>query len=108
MIARSTMPEVQISKVLQVRNRFMRSVHLERDFADSGALEGYSLTPQIEQNFGRLFAGLSKTSGQRAWRITGDYGSGKSSFALARAHMLSGKTEALPNQLRRVVQNSKF
>jgi hypothetical protein len=36
-----------------------------------------------------LLQGLNPKSGQRAWRVTGDYGTGKSSFALALAHLLS-------------------
>src|SRR6185295_3425220 len=47
----------------------------------------------------RFSEGLRPTSGQRAWRITGDYGSGKSSFALLLAHWFAGHDRLLPKTL---------
>jgi hypothetical protein len=93
----------QISELFHIQNRFLRSAHLERDFADAKALKGYVLTPQTQSYVERLATGLSPASGQRAWRITGDFGSGKSSFALLIAHLFSGKSEGLPQHLRQAV-----
>jgi len=76
---------------------------LERDFNDGAALEGYIVTSQVRQNFDQLIAGLAPDSGQRAWRITGDYGTGKSSFALVLAHVLSGQRDELPEKIRSLV-----
>jgi hypothetical protein len=45
--------------------------------------------------------GLNPNSGQRAWRMTGDYGSGKSSFALVLAHLFADSASQLPKELRR-------
>lgn len=81
---------------------FMRSVHLERDFWN-GALHEYILTPQTTATLARLAQGLATQSRQRAWRITGDYGTGKSSFALALAELLSGRHRRLPLPLRQAV-----
>lgn len=80
--------------------RFLRSTQLERDFSDPEALEGYILTPEIEASVARLTRGLAPASGQRAWRITGDYGSGKSSFALLLANLIARENGALPKHLR--------
>src|ERR1017187_8711702 len=80
--------------------RFLRSTQLERDFSDPEALEGYILTPEIETCVVRLARGLAPTSGQRAWRITGDYGSGKSSFALLFANLIPRENGVLPKHLR--------
>jgi hypothetical protein len=44
--------------------------------------------------------GLSPQSGQRAWRLTGDYGSGKSSFALLLAHWFAGHDSSFPPEIR--------
>ncbi len=85
------MGTLKIADVIDARERFRRSVHLERDFHDPSALQSYVVTPQAKAHLGRMTAGLSVNSSQRAWRITGDYGCGKSSFALAVAHALSGK-----------------
>jgi hypothetical protein len=82
------MPERRISSVLHFERRFLRSVHLERDYRDPSSLAGYVVTDQIRGYLRRLSLGLQSNSGQRAWRITGDYGSGKSAFALLLAHVL--------------------
>jgi hypothetical protein len=97
------MPESRIADLFRFRNRYLRSVNLERDFNDGAALEGYVVTPQVRQSLGRLIAGLAPDSGQRAWRITGDYGTGKSSFALVLAHLLAGERDELPDRLRSLV-----
>lgn len=85
------MSKTEISDLFKIQNRFLRSAHLERDFKDPSALSGYVLTPQTRDYLKRLTRGLKPQSGQRAWRITGDYGSGKSSFGLVLAHLLSEK-----------------
>ena len=86
------MPEkaVDIADLFHIRSRFLRSVHLERDFRDPAALDGYVVTEHAATHLRRIAGGLSPTSGHRAWRITGDYGVGKSSLALLLAHMLAG------------------
>lgn len=97
------MPNGRIADLFRVRDRFLRSVNLERDFRDADTLRGYVITPHGRTALNRLAGGLSPQSGQRAWRITGDYGSGKSSFALALAHLFSGRDQRLPDQLRSVI-----
>ena len=71
-------------------------------------MSGYVLTQQVIAHAERLAAGLRTNSGQRAWRITGDYGSGKSSFALLLAHMLSGKKAHLPSAVRDAIDFKKL
>jgi hypothetical protein len=102
------MPKIRMADLFQIRDRFMRSVHLERDFSDSSALRGYIVTTQTKINLDRLTLSLAPNSGQRAWRITGDYGSGKSSFALVLAHLLSGRRQDLPEHLKHVVDFRKL
>src|SRR5713101_200813 len=92
-----------ISELFHIESRFLRSAHLERDFLDTRALKGYVLTPESQSYVERLATGLSPNSGQRAWRITGDFGSGKSSFALLIAHLFSDKSTRLPPHLRQAV-----
>lgn len=101
------MPEKRIADLFDIRNRFMRSAHLERDFQDSASLSGYVATDFVRSCFERIGEGLRPKSGQRAWRVTGDYGSGKSSFALLLAHALAGREHQLPPQLLRVVDFKK-
>ena len=97
-----------IAEIFDIKGRFLRSAHLERDFRDPSALYGYILTPGIRDSIERLASGLDPRSGQRAWRITGDYGSGKSSFALLLAHLFSGQAAELPATIKRVVKVERF
>ncbi len=97
------MLKTRMADLFQVRSRFMRSAHLERDFRDPEALEGYVLTPSAKAGLERLAGSLRPRSAERAWRLTGDYGTGKSSFALALAHLFAGEEAALPSELRRSV-----
>ena len=97
------MLKTQMADLFQVRNRFFRSTHLERDFGDPGALNGYVITPSAKTGFERLAGGLTSHSTQRAWRLTGDFGTGKSSFALALARLFGGNDTKLPSDLRRSI-----
>ena len=85
------MGDKRISDIFNARSRFLRSAHLERDFHDPDALEGYVQTEFIRECCERLSDGLREKSARRAWRVTGDYGSGKSSFALFVANALAGQ-----------------
>src|SRR5574337_1375491 len=96
---RRIVSDKRISDLFILNGRFFRSVHLERDFSDPDALSGYILNDHTLSCFERIAKGLEEHSGQRVWRITGDYGSGKSSFALFLARWFSG--QELPLQLRK-------
>src|SRR5258705_4013874 len=91
--------KIRIAETLRPSDRFVRSAHLERDFQDPKGLSSYVVTDLARSSLARLSEGLRSTSGQRAWRITGDYGSGKSSFALLLAHWFAGHDRALPSSL---------
>ena len=102
------MAEKKISGLFHIRNRFLRSAHLERDFQDPTVFSGYVLTDFARSCLGRLADGLKPRSGQRAWRMTGDYGSGKSSFALLLAHWFAGHDSSFPPQIRKIVDFRQF
>jgi len=93
----------RIADLFDIQKRYIRSTHLEQDFPDDTALRGYVLTPPAQEGFERLLQGLSPKSGQRAWRVTDDYGTGKSSFALALAHLLYEDGGGLPQEVRKCV-----
>ena len=86
------MPESasSIADLFEIPTRFFRSVQLERDFSDPTVLDNYVVTPHVAEAFTRIVDGLRIGSGRRAWRLTGDYGVGKSCFALALARVLEG------------------
>ncbi|MCI0575501.1 MAG: hypothetical protein L0331_04765 [Chloroflexi bacterium] len=81
-----------IVDLFHIPDRYLRSVHLERDFDDTASLQHYIVTRPMGMAFSRISEGLRPRSGRRAWRITGDFGTGKSSFALVLAHLLSDPT----------------
>ncbi|TIL65602.1 hypothetical protein [Mesorhizobium sp.] len=85
---------------LRVNPRHLRSIQIERDYADPAASTHYLVTPFIKATFERLTQSLIPGSTARAWRITGDYGAGKSSFGLAFARYAEGALEGLPQALR--------
>ncbi len=89
-----------VSDLLNVSPRFMRSVNLERDFADPQSLEAYVTTADAKAHLRQIGNGLRKASGQRAWHITGDFGSGKSSFALALATLMGRPASEIPESLK--------
>src|SRR5690349_8282622 len=96
---------MKISDLFHIERRFLRSANLERDFRDPSALDGYVVTRHVEESINRINTGLDKKSGQRAWRITGGYGTGKSSFALLLSQLYARNEAELPPQLRRVLED---
>src|SRR6202012_6029123 len=102
------MREKRVADLLNMRTRFLRSTHLERDFRDPAALSGYVVTDFARSCIGRMATGLQTRSGNRAWRMTGDYGSGKSSFALLLAHWFAGHDSKFPPVLRHAVEPHQF
>ena len=97
----------RISELLHIQRRYVRSAHLQRDFQDPAALDGYIVTRAIKANFDRIRRGIVPGSGQRAWRVTGDHGSGKSSFALLLANLFGGHDSDQLSQIRRTFDLSK-
>jgi hypothetical protein len=81
---------------------------LERDFRDARALDSYVLTQHAHECLERLAVGLKSGSTHRAWRLTGNYGSGKSSFALFLAHWFSGNAAKLSRSIERNVKYDQF
>lgn len=102
------MSERRIVDVYKIKSRFLRSVQLERDFQDSEALSGYVRTDFVQECCDRIGDGLRPKSGRRAWRVTGDYGTGKSSFALLVASALAGRDHRHASQVVRAFDFKKL
>lgn len=92
-----------IASLHRYSNRFLRSTDLSRDFNDPNGLQGYCLTDFGRSCLSRITEGLKPSSSRRAWRLTGDFGSGKSSFALLLANALRDAKGRLPKDLRELV-----
>lgn len=80
-----------LDSMIAVNSRFARSVSITRDASRSDALDGYILTPNGRDILRRIATSIRGESTARAWSLTGPYGSGKSSFALLVAQLLSGE-----------------
>ncbi len=109
-MARPTASSVQapISSLLNIHPRFMRSVHLERDIEDPASSMGYILTETSKKALERVTASFSPNSTQRAWRLAGDYGSGKTDLALVLARVASGETQELPSELKKFAKKGRL
>ena len=92
-----------VAHLFHINPRFLRSTHLERDFTNPDSCAGYIITDFIRTCLKRLTEGLETNSTNRAWRLTGDYGTGKSSFALILAHLFSGQQNGPLEKLRKSV-----
>ena len=77
-----------IAALLSIERRYVRSVDIPRDLDDPDALDGYVLTPSARDAVSRILAALTPNSRQRAFRLVGAYGSGKSAFGLFLARLL--------------------
>ncbi len=100
--------EDAFDNIIRPQGQFLRSAQLERDFRDADALEGYIITDDVVGFLQRVAYGLRSESGDRAFRIMGDYGSGKSSFALFLAHWLRGEINNLPQHIQSDLTNDKY
>lgn len=89
-----------INDLINISSRYLRSAQLERDFGAPEALAGYCVTPETKRHLKRIAKGFSTNSSHRAWRVTGDFGSGKSSFALVLANLISRSAGKLPKEIR--------
>ena len=86
------MGNIPLSDIFQIKGRFQRSIHLERDFYTENALDGYVLTVTAREMLSRVVATLENEAASKAWSLTGPYGSGKSAFALFSAKLLGTST----------------
>lgn len=79
---------------VQVNSRFRRSVNLEQDAGRQGSLDGYILTPSVRSSLERLLVALQAPGRERAWTLTGPYGSGKSALAVFLSNLVSSEDVA--------------
>ncbi|WP_142781935.1 ATP-binding protein [Agrobacterium sp. T29] len=92
-----------IYEIFSIPGRFLRSVQIEKDFLDPSALENYIVTPPMADALLQILASVRDGSKRRAWRITGDYGVGKSSMALVLARLLSDPTAKDTKQVAKAI-----
>lgn len=88
-----------VSDLLAINKSFRKSVQLTHDYNDASSTNDFVVTDFIAESFGRISEAFQQNSTQRAWRITGDYGSGKSAFALNLLKAACGKHKEVSRKL---------
>lgn len=83
------MTSVPLRDLVNVHGRFHRSVQLARDWGDKNSLGGYILTKTAAEIASQIVTAIKTPGGERAWSITGPYGTGKSAFALFLTDLLT-------------------
>ncbi len=68
-------------EIIEINRRYARSINLERDFDIPGSLEGYIPTSRAIDVLQRFIYSSAIPDTNRAWTVTGVYGTGKSAFA---------------------------
>jgi len=69
-----------------------RSVALDRDLSDPKALESYLVTPNAIAALKQIAEGIDSEGAQRAWKLVGPYGSGKSALGVFLGQLMAGET----------------
>ena len=95
-----------LNKMVHIRRRFLRSVNIVRDQKCNQGLEGYIITPLVLQTLSQIADSFTQNVTDRAFTITGPYGTGKSSFGLLLYHLLQFPEGCAWDQLR--VADRKF
>lgn len=84
------MSELLINHI-ELDSKFLRSISLSRDLRSPESLDSYLITPAVLTVLRQIGGALKAGSAQRAWKVIGPYGSGKSALALLLARLLEGK-----------------
>lgn len=97
-----------IESRVTVEKRYVRSIDLARDLEDPDALKGYVVTSCVRDATLRILAGLSPMSSQRAYRVVGPYGVGKSAFGVFLAQLLRERGYGTATNLLRAATQENF
>ncbi len=78
-----------LASLVHIRQAGVRSINVEQHLRRTGLAEGYILTAQAKRSLLRILDRAGGDAPQRAWTLTGPYGSGKSYFGLYLMNLLS-------------------
>lgn len=93
---------------IKVKRRYTRSVNLERDLEISDSVNGYIVTPKVEDLINRFVDSVSIPNSVRAWTITGAYGTGKSAFAHFLTTICSSRDEEIRKNAYKILKASNI
>lgn len=81
----------KIIDCLTLGGNHTRSVALDRDIRDPAAIASYMVTPAAATALKQIGGGLAEKAVQRAWKVVGPYGSGKTALGVVLAQLCSGQ-----------------
>jgi len=81
----------KIIDYLGLDDQFTRSVALERDLRNDSFAQKYIFTPNSIDAIRSIGGVLSSSRSERAWKIVGPYGSGKSALGVILAQLMAGQ-----------------
>src|SRR5215831_13697392 len=96
----------RLTAFVRVRARYRLAMNLERDSGRKDALAGYLITPIVRRALSRIISGLETGGTERAWTLTGPYGSGKTAFAVFLASLMRGDRSPLRRAAHAVIRES--
>lgn len=100
------MQSVLLAEMFKLNQRFTRSVNLVHDYNDSNRMDGYVVTPLSVAVLQRLVKGIEKEGSNRAWSVTGPYGTGKSACCLFLSQVLSNPEHPGSSAARNLLKES--
>lgn len=99
-------PTNSLAQFIHVRQSGLRSINVEQDVASTVISEGYTLTPQARSILARMLDRLSEWGApNRAWTLTGPYGSGKSYFSIFLMNLLCARLPGHQHTISELQQN---
>lgn len=85
---------MNLSKIVKINSNYTRSINIERDADSLSIIESYIPTSRAIATLDKIQETFCAKDLPRAWGLIGPYGSGKSSFAIFLAHLLSNQESA--------------
>ncbi|MBI3346978.1 MAG: hypothetical protein HY020_07175 [Burkholderiales bacterium] len=76
---------------LSLDGNHTRSAALDRDIQDPSAISGYMVTAAASAALKQIGTGLADQASQRAWKVVGPYGSGKTALAVVLSQLSAGQ-----------------
>lgn len=95
----------RLSDYIDISRRFQRSINLVRDREKVDVLDGYLVTPHVQHVLLALSESFEIGSAERAYTLTGPYGSGKSAFVLFFTRLLESAENRAWEMLRTANHN---
>ncbi len=96
----------KLSEFVSVERRYSRAVNLERDLERSDSVLGYVLGPKALETLERFIEAYVTPNVNRAWTLTGVYGTGKSSFAHFLAALSSCHDDEIKGNALHILSNT--